>query len=307
MLFCIRFCHNCMDFVKNFAGKSLFPCFINSDGLFLNKREGHDKNKITKMIGCKGIFFRMGGTKMENKTLWSQYEGWKNEYQWVDLTHELSSETPCWQGFSKMETETPFTYAGGFLTHQYKVISQYGTHVDAPSHFVEGKRGLDEIKPSEMVLPLCVIDISKDVADFPDMALSVKQIENWEWKHGNIPPKAFVALRTDWWKKRDMDQCDQKGVKHFPGWSMEALKFLVEKRDVVAIGHETSDTDAGIDSAKRGYTGEYYILEQERYQIELMRNLDQVPPVGSLIFCGFPKVKDGVGFTARCIALCPLY
>ena len=36
-----------------------------------------------------------------------------------------------------------------------------------------------------------------------------------------------------------------------------------------------------------------------------MRNLDQVPPVGSLIVCAFPKLKDGVGFSARCFAICP--
>jgi kynurenine formamidase len=36
-----------------------------------------------------------------------------------------------------------------------------------------------------------------------------------------------------------------------------------------------------------------------------MRNLDQVPAVGSLIVCAFPKLKDGVGFPARCFAICP--
>ncbi len=36
-----------------------------------------------------------------------------------------------------------------------------------------------------------------------------------------------------------------------------------------------------------------------------MGEVAELPPVGSLIFCGFPKVKDGPGFTARCIAICP--
>ena len=27
-----------------------------------------------------------------------------------------------------------------------------------------------------------------------------------------------------------------------------------------------------------------------------MRNLDQCPPVGGIIVCAFPKLRDGVGF-----------
>ena len=78
----------------------------------------------------------------------------------------------------------------------------------------------------------------------------------------------------------------------------------MEKRNVTAIGHETSDTDPPAISSKLGYVGETYILDQQRYQIELLRNLDQLPPTGALIVCGFPKVVDGAGFTARCFAIC---
>ena len=53
------------------------------------------------------------------------------------------------------------------------------------------------------------------------------------------------------------------------------------------------------------YPGEQYILETDRIQIEVMRNLDQVPAVGAMIVCAFPKLKDGTGFSARCFAICP--
>ena len=80
---------------------------------------------------------------------------------------------------------------------------------------------------------------------------------------------------------------------------------FAKERKVKAVGHEPADTDPGVIACTEGYVGEYYILDQECYQVELMINLDQVPPVGSLIFVGFPKAKDSPGFTARCIALCP--
>lgn len=242
---------------------------------------------------------------MGNKGLWNQYEEWKKDYKWVDLTRELSTETTHWSGFPDMVVETPFNYPDGFFVHKYTLVSQYGTHIDAPCHFVEGKRTLDLIQPEEMVLPLCVIDVSDKVKENVDFVFGVEHIEEWEKEYGRIPEGAFVAMRTDWSKREDTDNLDEKGVKHFPGWSLQALETLAKDRKVTAIGHEPADTDAGIDIAKTGYAGEYYILEQNCYQVELMCNLDQVPPVGSLIFVGFPKAKDSPGFTARCIALCP--
>lgn len=166
-------------------------------------------------------------------------------------------------------------------------------------------RTLAEIEPWEMVLPLCVINVSAQVKENVDFVLTRADVEAWEKEHGEIPAGAFVAMRTDWSKRDDLDNSDEAGVKHFPGWGMDALQYLAVEKKIKAFGHEPADTDPGIVSAKEGYVGEYYLLEQDCYQIELMVNLDQVPVTGSLIFCGFPKAKDSPGFTARCIALCP--
>lgn len=88
---------------------------------------------------------------MENRKLWEQYAGWKQDCRWVDLTREVSAETDHWSGFPAMEVEVPYDYPVGFFVHKYSLVSQYGTHVDAPSHFVQGKRTLDKIMPEEMV------------------------------------------------------------------------------------------------------------------------------------------------------------
>ena len=54
-----------------------------------------------------------------------------------------------------------------------------------------------------------------------------------------------------------------------------------------------------------GFAAEDYILKQDKIQIELLCDLDKVPPVGAVIFCTFPKLKGGAGFPARCFAICP--
>lgn len=53
------------------------------------------------------------------------------------------------------------------------------------------------------------------------------------------------------------------------------------------------------------YPGEQYILSVDRYQIEVMDHLNELPATSAVIFCTFPKVRDGVGYPARVFAVCP--
>ena len=77
-----------------------------------------------------------------------------------------------------------------------------------------------------------------------------------------------------------MQNKDAKGVAHYPGWSMPVLKLLYEDRHIAASGHETTDTDPGVATTKDDYALESWILRHDHYQIELLTNLDKVPPKG---------------------------
>lgn len=240
--------------------------------------------------------------------LWDQLEDWKKNCTWVDLTHEMSPQTPHWVGFSPMTEET-FLELGNaiFQVHTYTTVGQYGTHVDVGSHMVKGGRTLESLGPESMILPLCVIDKTDAVAADPDYVMRVEDIETWEQRHGTIPAGAFVVFQSGWSKRAPdaFDNLDADGNRHFPGWSMESLKLLIEKRNIAGIGHETSDTEAPVTSGKTSYAVEYYLLEQDKFQVELLVNVDKCPSVGALVFCTFPKLKGASGFPARCFAVCP--
>lgn len=246
---------------------------------------------------------------MNNLNLWEELNKLKETCKWVDLSHEVSSDTPHWHGFGSLKSSTLYDIEkDGFTTHTYEIVGQYGTHVDAPIHFVKGGRTLDTLTPEDMVLPLCVIDKSKEVEKNNDFAVTLQDILEWESVNGKIPAGSFVAFMSNWSKRANqeaMENKDENGVKHYPGWSMEALEFLVKERNVAAIGHEQADTDPAFIAQNEGMIGEYYILSAGKYQIELLKNLDLCPATGAVIFCTFPKIKDGTGFTARCFAICP--
>ncbi|MDI7246781.1 MAG: cyclase family protein [Bacillota bacterium] len=236
--------------------------------------------------------------------------------QFVDLTHAFEPGIPHWPGFPGEKRETLYWYdpgvgttGSGFYAQYFCHVGQWGTHADPPAHFIKGLRTLDQIDVKEMILPLVVIDVHQKVAENPDYCATMNDVRAWERKYGKIPEGAFVALRTDWSKRwpdaAAMQNKDEKGVAHYPGWSMDVLKYLCEERKITASGHETTDTDPGLATSKDDYSLETYILGQNHYQIELLTNLDKVPEYGALVVVTFPKPKYGSGFPARVFAILP--
>lgn len=230
--------------------------------------------------------------------------------KWVDLTHTFGPDSPHFAAFKDAEFDTLYTHDDGFLAQQFSFSGQYGTHIDAPIHFVRNQRFLEELDLKEVVLPIVVIDKSEAVKENHDYILTAEDILDFEAVHGEIEAGTFVALRTDWSKrwpdKEAFENKDDEGNNHLPGWGLDALKFLFEKRNIKAVGHETFDTDAAIDARKNGsLIGEYYVLEQDTFQIELLTNLDQLPPKGAVIFNISPKPEKASGFPVRSFAILP--
>ena len=226
----------------------------------------------------------------------------------VDLSHKFAVNIPHWHGFAPATRRTVYDYKkDGFKVEEYCHVGQWGTHVDPPGHFFENLRMMDEITPQEMVLPLVVIDVHDKVAANPDYTLSLDDVRSWEQKHGPVPQGSFVAMRTDWSKRwpdqAKMQNQDAQGVRHYPGWSKEVLVYLYEVRQITASGHETTDTDPGLSTSRNDYSLEAYILSKNRYQIELLANLDQVPAAGAVAVVTWPNVERGSGFPARVLAI----
>lgn len=236
--------------------------------------------------------------------------------RFVDLTHAFSPGIPHWPGFPDEKREVLYWYdpgvgrlGSGFYAQSFTIVGQWGTHVDAPAHFVKGKRTVDQIDVKEMILPLVVLDVHENVARNPDYVITMKDVRQWEKRHGPVPEGAFVAMRSDWCRRwpdmKAMQNKDAHGVAHYPGWSLEVLTYLYEVRKITASGHETTDTDPGIATTKGDYSLERYLLQLNHYQIELLANLSEVPEAGALLVVAFPKPLGGSGFPARVFAILP--
>jgi len=233
-----------------------------------------------------------------------------HDARFVDLTHTFEPGIPHAEDMPDENSRLIYDFdTDGFRAHMYEFAGQWGTHMDPPSHFIGDGASIDAIPVSRMLLPLAVLDVRDEVAGDPDYAARVEDLEAWEARNGRLPEGCFVALRSGWSERwpsaAAMQNKDEGGVSHFPGWGLELMRFLVEERGIAACGHETTDTDPGRFVSADEFPTETYVLEQGRYQIEMLASLEEVPEVGSIISCTAPKPKGGSGFPARVFAIVP--
>ena len=245
--------------------------------------------------------------------LWNALAAAKN-YKWVELSHSLNNDSPYWAGIPGGSVELGsvcFDWGNPMLDcliQTFKFPGQFGTHIDFPSHFVPGRETSDQYGVQDLIFPLCVIDITDKVAEDIHYAVTAEDIKAYEAEYGPIPDGAFVALRTDWYKRwPDMDALSgiaEDGSENFPGWSMDALKYIYEERNAAANGHETLDTDASVLAGEAGDLAcERYVLDKGKLQVEVLCNLDKVAPAGAVVMVSYPRIEGATGLPARVWAI----
>ncbi|KAJ2356413.1 hypothetical protein GGF43_002089, partial [Coemansia sp. RSA 2618] len=237
--------------------------------------------------------------------LWGAYDSVLSKAKYIDLTHTIEPSMPIWRGFGNITfsqavnklTGKPFAYAeDGFVANAYQLTTdQMGTQLDAPAHFNPYFAAADEIPATFALRKLVVIDVSDKVAQNSSYAATVDDVLEWEAKHGRIPQRSVVFVRSDWsktWPNVDTDI--------FPQVSLETVQFLHLQRGILFHGHEPLDTDMTSDFAAEGW-----LLTHGFAQAEGVTNLHLVPPTGCLLSTGFPKFLGGAGNYVRYVAVCP--
>lgn len=246
-------------------------------------------------------------------TLWQTLEQLKG-CRMVELSHSMNDSSPYWAGIPEGSVEIgKVVYDWGnpmldCLIQTFRFPGQFGTHVDFPGHFIKGGQLSESYGVENMMYPLCVIDITDKVAQDVHYAVTRQDILDWEAVHGPIPDGAFVALRTDWYKRwpdmKAFSNLDEDGGEHCPGWSMEALQYIYETRNAAANGHETLDTDASVLATEAGdLVCERYVLAKGKLQIEVLQNLDKVPAAGAILIAAWARLEGATGLPVRVWAI----
>lgn len=223
----------------------------------------------------------------------------------IDLTHTLHPGIPIWPGSPPFAFRNLARHAQGYYANAFSCAEHTGTHVDAPIHFVQARRFLHQVPVDQLVGEACVLDVQGKVRGDPDYRVSVDDIHDFEGRYGKIPPGAFVIARTGWEERwtdpRRYINMDGRGVMHFPGFSPEAAKLLLD-RQIAGVGIDTLSIDYG---PSKDFIVHKILLGADKIGIENMANLDELPPRGATLIVGVIKIRDGSGAPARVLALVP--
>ncbi|HJU12555.1 MAG TPA: cyclase family protein [Candidatus Binataceae bacterium] len=227
----------------------------------------------------------------------------------IDLTHPLNDRSPNWEGTKQspfLARELGNIDRDGYFSRVFSTQEHYGTHLDAPAHFAAGAWTVDQIPADRLVRPLVVLEVRSRAKNAPDYEISMQDIAEWERTHGVIPSGAVVMADTGWderWESQESFRNEQNdGLTHYPGFSLEAAKFLVQSREAVGLGIDTMSVDIG---ATTTYPVHLFTSQHGIYHLENVANLSLVPPSGATIVVAPIKLESGSGGPARLLALLP--
>ena len=223
----------------------------------------------------------------------------------VDLGHALAAADPSWDGTPAFSREIVATIEkDGYQAAKFATEEHFGTHVDAPSHFVSGGWTVDAIPADRLIRPAVCVNIAEKVRADPNYRLTVEDLRSFERAHGQIPEAVTVLIATGWddrWPLAHGEYMNMKdGVRHFPGISVEAATLLANDRHVAAIGIDTPSIDYGM---SKQFEAHRVTLAMNIYHIENATGLTRLPATGFTVVVAPLKIKDGTGGPARVLAL----
>lgn len=221
----------------------------------------------------------------------------------VDLTHTLSASFPSTWPNSLVLEQVSKLGKDKWNAFRWHVQEHSGTHLDAPLHCTQGLSA-DLIPVEDLVGPLVVVDIRARAAANADAQLTPDDLLDWQRQYGPIAAGAVVALFSGWDARandaRKYFGLDDKGGYHFPGFHVEAVQYLHEQRTVKGIATDTLSLDPG---SSGDFPVHHYWLGRQKWGLENLAGLGQLPAKGATIVVGAPKIAGCTGGPCRVLAL----
>jgi kynurenine formamidase len=223
----------------------------------------------------------------------------------VDLSYAINDKLVPWPGDARwFEARTNATVEkNGYFTRSFWMLEHYGTHLDAPIHFPPGTITVDQIPAKQLFGPAVILDVRAEGVKDADYQVPATRVEQWEKAHGRIAEGSIVLVRTGWASRwpdaQKYRNQDAQGRMHFPGFSAETVKLLIERK-VSGIGCDTMSADYG---ASQDFAVHHLALGAGLYHLENLRDLSAVPEAGAYLIVAPIKLEGGSGGPVRVFAI----
>ena len=234
----------------------------------------------------------------------------------LDMTYPYDESTIYWPTAKPFKlTKVSWGISEGgwwYASNEYSASEHGGTHVDAPIHFAQDGRTIDQIPLEEWIGPAVKIDVTKKCEKNRDCLLRVDDIRDWEKKYGEIPDDAWIIMYTgidtryypDKKKVLGTDKTGEEAIPElsFPGFSPESAEFLIKKRNIKGIAIDTPSIDYG---KSKDFKVHQILFAADKLALENIANLDKLPTSGAMLYAIPMLIKEGTGSPARVFAILP--
>jgi arylformamidase len=195
-----------------------------------------------------------------------------------DVTIAVSEKVPTFPGDPKVKVDVCAALANGDVANVSQICFgvHTATHVDAPNHFIEGKRRVDELDLDKLIGNCRVIELEKDVTAIEPMHVAGLE---------NVERVLFKTRNSQFWNE------PEKGFRSdFTYISPAAAKVLVEK-NIKLVGIDYLSVEK---FGAKSFETHITLLEKEVVIIEGL-DLREVPAGNYEIFCLPLKILGGTG------------
>jgi kynurenine formamidase len=207
----------------------------------------------------------------------------------IDLTREISTDTKVFPGspvpkfitWNKMEIHNYHSEVIFMSTHT-------GTHMDAPSHFINGASSIDKIPINRFISRSLLVKITKA----SDELITAAEIEASNVK---ILEGDSVVFSTSWENEVDKEYY----FSHSPGLSEDAAEYLINKK-VNAVCIDSPSIDRGSDNK---FPVHKLLLNKEILIVENLCNLDKIDSQNFTLIMIPLKLSGASGSPIRAIAI----
>jgi len=234
---------------------------------------------------------------------------------WIDLTWSYEESTVYWPTNVTFKHDTVFYGINDkgyfYSSFRYSAEEHGGTHFDAPLHFAQGGRSIEQIQVDEFTGPAIVVDVTAPSAQNRDYMVSTDDFIRWEKTYGKIPEHAIVLINTGfskyWGDKEKYTGTLKTGAEgvaelHFPGLGPEAAQWLMKERNIKAVGIDTPSIDFG---QSKDFMTHRNLCSGNVTAYENIADPGQLPVTGSYVVAAPMKIKGGSGSPLRILAWIP--
>jgi kynurenine formamidase len=218
-----------------------------------------------------------------------------------------------------VDPQTGYPVNGFYARVIFQMSEGHGTHVEASSHaFGELGMDIDDYPLSRFIAPAVVMDIVEKTKANPDYNITMEDIRAWEKRNGKIPEGSAVILCSGrgayWGNDKAYLGKDENNQDHYPGFSVEAARFLVRERRISMLGTDLPVVDGPAvrknaqslrPTATTPVRDEVQRPPNNVIIIEYLANVDKLPESGALIIAAPINFVDGAQGTARIMAVFP--